>query len=52
MNVSGFLQEMGGGGGLLVCSSGEGSWVPAGALNGADFTGQNKPESCKVAGGC
>lgn len=52
MNVSGFLKEMRGRGGLLVCLSGEGSWVPAQGLCGADFTGQNTPKSCKVVGGC
>lgn len=36
-------------GGLLVCLSGEGSWVPA---HQADFTGQNTPKSCKVVRGC
>lgn len=32
-------------GGLLVCLSGEGSWVPAQGLRGADFTAQNTPAS-------
>ena len=52
MKVSGFLKEVRGRGGLLVCLSGEGNWVPAQGLHGADFVGQNAPESCKVAGGC
>lgn len=52
MNISGFLKEMHSRGGLLVCLSGEVSWVLAQGLRGADFTGQNTPKGCKVVGGC